>query len=117
MKILANENISIDSINYLIEKGFDVKSVALEIFGISDLEVINFAISEERIIITFDRDYGELIFKYKIKPKQGIIYLRLDEYTSVEPGVKINYLLSELKIDTLNKLTVYNGESIRQRNY
>lgn len=94
MKILANENIPIDSINYLIEKRIDIKSVALESFGITDLEVINFAISEERIIITFDRDYGELIFKYKVKPKQGIIYLRLDEYTSVEPGVKINFLLT-----------------------
>ena len=32
--------------------------------GVTDDEVMKYAISEDRIIITFDRDYGELVFKY-----------------------------------------------------
>ena len=62
MKILANENIPLDSILLLKERGYDIKSVAIESFGITDKEVLNLSIEEERIIVTFDRDYGELIF-------------------------------------------------------
>ena len=68
MKILANENIPLDSILLLKERGYDIKSVAIESFGITDKEVLNLSIEEERIIVTFDRDYGELIFKYKLRP-------------------------------------------------
>lgn len=117
MKILANENIPLDSIRYLTSKGYDVKSVALDNLGITDEAIINMAIREERLIITFDRDYGELIFKYKKRSPKRIIYLRLDNYISIEPGIKIQYLLTDLKIETDFRLTVFNGESVRQRNY
>ncbi|MBK8553833.1 MAG: DUF5615 family PIN-like protein [Ignavibacteria bacterium] len=36
--------------------------------------------NEKRIILTFDRDYGELIFKYNLKTDEGVIYLRLNKY-------------------------------------
>lgn len=117
MKILANENIPFDSILLLKEKGYDIKSVAVENFGITDKEVLNLSIEEERIIVTFDRDYGELIFKYKLRPPSGVIYLRLYNYTPRQPGEIIDYLLKELQIDTCFRLTVYNGETIRQRQY
>ncbi len=31
------------------------------------------AINEERTILTFDRDYGELTFKHNYKPEKGVI--------------------------------------------
>ncbi len=34
--------------------------------------------AEQRIVLIFDRDYGELIYKYNYKPRQGVIYLRLE---------------------------------------
>jgi predicted nuclease of predicted toxin-antitoxin system len=37
--------------------------------GISDEEVIELSIRQNRIIITFDSDYGELVFKHGYKPK------------------------------------------------
>lgn len=51
------------------------------------------AIEEGRTILTFDRDYGELIFKYNYKPPSGIIYLRLDKYKADEPGKIIEGLI------------------------
>ncbi len=45
---------------------------------------------EERIIFTFDRDYGELTYKYNYKPQQGVIYLRLEKYSPEEPALHIH---------------------------
>lgn len=71
MKLLANENFPIKSILYLRSKGFDIVSIGFDNPGISDEVVMNIAIDQDRMILTFDRDYGELIFKHNYKPQQG----------------------------------------------
>ena len=75
------------------------------------------AIAENRIILTFDRDYGELIFKYNYRPEAGVVYLRLNEYDSDEPGKIVEQLLTDIYFDTKRKLTVVSEETIRQRSY
>jgi predicted nuclease of predicted toxin-antitoxin system len=117
MKFLANENFPLDSVKYLREKKFDVLAIGTDYQGISDEEIIRLAQDENRIILTFDRDYGELIFKYHLHPKAGIIYLRLNKYKSDEPGKLIENLIQFSGFDTTNKLTVYDGRLIRQRVY
>ncbi len=80
MKLLGNENFPYASIYYLREKGYDVLSIGIDNPSIMDSEIMNIAINEGRTILPFDRDYGELIFRYNYKPEKGVIYLRLDEY-------------------------------------
>ncbi len=76
MKFLANENIPLASIVRLQNEGFEVVSVSTKFPSVKDEAVILFASMENRIIITFDRDYGELIFKHNLKHSAGVIYLR-----------------------------------------
>ncbi|MEP6512776.1 MAG: DUF5615 family PIN-like protein [Parafilimonas sp.] len=52
----------------------------------SDRSVMEIAEKEQRIILTFDKDYGELIYKYNYKPLQGVIYLRLENYYPEDPA-------------------------------
>lgn len=61
MRFLANENFPLPSINLLRENGHYVKSVTAELAGISDREVVKIALEEALIILTFDKDYGEII--------------------------------------------------------
>ena len=75
------------------------------------------AISEQRTILTFDRDYGELIFRYNYKPEKGVVYLRLDKYEPEEPGIIIESILTNMKIDLTRALTVIDKNGIRQRKY
>ena len=117
MKLLANENFPLDSVKYLSAVGFDIKSIGLDNMSISDREVMNIAINESRIILTFYRDYGELIFKYKYQPDMGVIYLRLDKYEPDEPAKIIEQVLSNPKFNTYRKLTVLSNDGIRQRSY
>jgi predicted nuclease of predicted toxin-antitoxin system len=117
MKLLANENFPLDSYHYLKLKNYDIKSVGVDYAGFKDEEVMELAINEGRIILTFDKDYGELIFKHGYKPEQGVIFLRLEAYESDEPGKIIEQMLTTAHFETERKLTVFDGKFIRQRAY
>lgn len=117
MKLLANENFPISSVKILAESGYDIIAVGLEFSGILDREVIELSISENRTIITFDRDYGELIFKIGYKPQSGVIYLRWDEFRPEEPGEYLVELFGSKTIQYENRLTVISRDHIRQRRY
>lgn len=75
MKFLADENISLLLIKQLEEKGFDVKYVFSEHAGIPDEKVFDLANVEDRILVAFDSDFGDLIFKKKRVIKTGVIFL------------------------------------------
>lgn len=117
MKLLANENFPYKSIYYLRSKGYDVLSIGIDNPGILDSEIMEIAISEQRTILTFDRDYGELIFRYNYKPEKGVVYLRLNKYEPEEPGIVIESILTNTEIDLTRALTVVDKNSIRQRKY
>lgn len=77
MKILANENFPGEAVDALHANGFDVvwnRTLSPEI---KDEEVLSFAVKENRILITFDKDFGELAFKRKITAPCGIILFRI----------------------------------------
>lgn len=116
MKLLANENFPGPSITLIKSEGLDIKSIASESPGMTDEEVMNLAIEEQRTIITHDSDYGELIFKHGLKPKSGVIYFRLFTFDPNEPGKLILQLQKE-GFDFSNRLTVIDHQSIRQRLY
>jgi predicted nuclease of predicted toxin-antitoxin system len=117
MKILANENIPLASVKYLLSVNVDLVWIGNDYSGISDEEVMEIAISQNRTIVTFDRDYSELIFKYGYKPQAGVIYLRFDEYTPVFAGELIHKIIGLEELDFERRLTVIDKRGIRQRKY
>lgn len=117
MKLLANENFPRASVLFLRNAGYDISAVGENLWGISDKYVMELAIAEGRTIITFDRDYGELIYKYGYKPSQGVIYLRLGEFSPEQPGAIIDDLIKNMRIQTTSMFTVYDGTTLRQRRY
>jgi predicted nuclease of predicted toxin-antitoxin system len=117
MKFLANENFPLASVKFLREGGFDVTYVGHDYSGITDREVIHVAIEEERTILTFDRDYSELLFKHNFGPQKGVIYFRLSEFAPDEPGHLLNFILNSQNFNPNNALTVIDKNSIRQKKY
>ena len=73
------------------------------------------AINENRTIITFDRDYGELIYKYGFRPSAGVIYLRMQNYQPEEPAELLLNLLNNTSVEFAGLFTVADEKSIRQR--
>jgi predicted nuclease of predicted toxin-antitoxin system len=59
VEFLADENIDQPIVETLRSKGFDVSAVEEEIKGASDQKVLEKAVEEDRILITFDRDFSK----------------------------------------------------------
>lgn len=114
MKFLANENIPLKSIEVLREKGFDVKSVSELFPGISDKEVLTFAKKEQRIILTFDKDYGYLLYKEGIAFKNGLVYFRFTPENPADAGEMLAKLISS-GVTFKGFFTVVHSKSIRQK--
>lgn len=117
MKLLANENFPEASVALLRNLGYDVYSIGELDPSISDIIVMQIAISQNRTIITFDRDYGELIFKHGHRPEKGVIYLRIEPLYPLYPAEIIHQLLQIDGFQTTNTLTVVAESKVRQRKY
>ncbi len=63
-------------VDFLREKDFDVKWVAEIKKDMEDDEVLKMAYKEKRILLTNDKDFGELVFRQK-KLSQGVVLLRI----------------------------------------
>lgn len=96
MKLLANENLPLSSVKYLEKEAHNVLYIGRDYMGISDREVMNLSIKENRTILTFDKDYGNLIFKHNYRPTEGVLYLRLNNYKPKEPGKIVAKLLKSI---------------------
>lgn len=74
-RYLLDENVPYRVIIDLRENEINVKSVLELIPGSSDKEIILFANHNDYVIVTFDSDFGELIFREKLS-NQGVLYFR-----------------------------------------
>ena len=109
MTLWANENFPKAAVLLLRSLGYNITSIGED--NPSDQAVMQIAEAEYRTILTFGRDYGELIYKHNYKPEPGIIYLRLESYTPEEPPDRVHELLRVLKIEASRRLTVYDGKN------
>ena len=82
MRILANENFPADAVTALRDQGHDIAWIRIDSPGISDTEVLDRAQREDRILITFDKDFGELAFRLKLPSLSGIILFRISASSS-----------------------------------
>lgn len=76
MRFLANENFPLPSVRLLRQAGYDLASVTEDSPGIEDAQVLSRAADEQRVILNFDRDYGELIYRLRLPSPTGVLYLR-----------------------------------------
>jgi predicted nuclease of predicted toxin-antitoxin system len=77
MKFLFDESVELRLSHYLKAQGHDVKTIVTDYTNsIEDEEVLKIARSEQRILITNDKDFGELVFRSH-QTHAGVILLRL----------------------------------------
>jgi predicted nuclease of predicted toxin-antitoxin system len=115
MKLLANENFPLPSVRLLRQSNHDVTSVTEDSPGIEDTEVLARAADEHRVILTFDRDYGELIYRLRLRSPKGVIYLRLRPHTPEEPALLLLNLFQTKGLQFEERFTVVERDQIRQR--
>lgn len=112
MRILADENFPGDAVAALRAHRHDVLWVRADAPGISDREVLGLAQTESRIVITFDKDFGELAFRFGLPASSGIVLFRLSPMSAV--GVaRIAVAAFATRTDWAGSFSVVENDRIR----
>jgi predicted nuclease of predicted toxin-antitoxin system len=74
---LANENFPLLAIEGLRDAGHDVLWARTDLPGVADDVILERAQDDERLVLTFDKDFGELAFRWGLPSCCGVILFRL----------------------------------------
>jgi len=77
MKLLADECCSAGLVSALRADGHDVVYVVEALRGATDDVILERAFSQDRLLLTEDKDFGELVYRLGLRA-HGIILLRFD---------------------------------------
>jgi predicted nuclease of predicted toxin-antitoxin system len=76
MRLIVNENVTGTVIHELRQRGYDILSVKESMRGAEDASILHRAEVEQRLVVTHDKDFGELAFRYRLPASCGIILFR-----------------------------------------
>lgn len=77
LKLLANENAPRLLVTTLRTRGHDVRWVLEEQRGVTDPAVLQDALAEGRVLLTWDKDFGELVFRRGRDGSCGVVLVRV----------------------------------------
>lgn len=110
-KLLADENVPIEAVKALKRKGIDIVSVIEFSPGLSDMEVLDLANREDRVPVTFDKDFGGLVVRERVKVK-GLILLRFRPKSSQQIARRIWEVLTS-RIPVENSMLIVKEHTVR----
>jgi len=115
-RFLADEQIPGPSIRLLRALGYDVLAVAEVASGVPDRVVLDMARQEQRVLLTFDRDHGRLIYRERVVPPPGVLHIRFAAEPPERPALHIVTILNESSVTLFGRYTVLRGDDrITQR--
>jgi predicted nuclease of predicted toxin-antitoxin system len=114
LKFLVDVGVGRTVEEFLLEKGYDTKTVRSLDQRMPDQEIIRLATSERRMVITMDKDFGELVYHSGLD-HCGILLLRLEDATGVEKRRVISRILAKYSDKMENNFCVYQNNKFRIR--
>jgi predicted nuclease of predicted toxin-antitoxin system len=114
MRFLADENFPGAAIAALRQQEHDVLSIRTDAPGSSDNTVLERAQAEERILLTFDRDFGELAFRAGLPATSGIVLFRV-RLSSAARITQIVVTALAMRTDWAGQFSVVEDDRIRMR--
>jgi predicted nuclease of predicted toxin-antitoxin system len=114
MRFLANENFPLDVVEALQAQGHDTSWIRLDAPGSSDEQVLARANREKRILLTFDKDFGELAFQVGLNAECGILLFRIPAPSSRDLANMVVAVVQSRQ-DWTGHFTVIDEHRIRMR--
>jgi predicted nuclease of predicted toxin-antitoxin system len=114
-RLLIDENVPLASTRLLRERGHDVISVQEERQGASDTEIAQWSAHTRRIIVTFDRDFGDSIYLGRMDIPAGVLFLRFVPSDELETGEIVDRLFVKLNDNVFGQMTSFDRRHARQR--
>ncbi|ADV63932.1 hypothetical protein Isop_3372 [Isosphaera pallida ATCC 43644] len=114
MRILANENFPRNAVEALRLAGHDVVWIRMDSPGVTDEEVLARAIAEQRILFTFDKDFGELAYRVGLPSACGVVLFRIPMDSPVQVAERIVNLIAT-RMDWVGHFSVIDDTKVRIR--
>ena len=114
MKFLADENIHAEVVSWLRSRGLDVLYAAESHASRADEELLTIARNEGRILVTDDKDFGELVFHRKAVSR-GVVLIRLDADSIVERLQRLAQVWADVEAQAEDKFIVVSQRKVRVR--
>lgn len=112
MRFLVDECTGPRVSSWLTQQGHEVHCIYEKARGSSDVEILQKALTENWILVTNDKDFGELIYRTG-KAHHGIIFLRLTDESSAAKIEAIRLLLNQYADRLLNAFVVVTESKVR----
>ena len=114
MQFLANENFPLDAVEAVRKIGHDVAWIRTDAPGSKDHDILKRAVREQRVLLTFDKNFGDLAFQHGLPATCGIVLFRLQASSSVALATLVVTALQS-RTDWAGQFSVVEAGRIRMR--
>jgi predicted nuclease of predicted toxin-antitoxin system len=112
MKFIVDECVGTSVAKWFAESGYNVVSVYDSLQGADDAVVLQTAYAEERILVTSDKDFGDMIFRQQQKHWR-VILLRLADERPFNKIKVIRQVLENYSLDLIGNFIVATERIVR----
>ncbi len=114
LKFLIDMGVGIKVEQWLSASNHDVKTVRAIDPKLPDQIILQIASEENRIVVTMDKDFGEMVFRAS-QSHAGVLLLRLDEAASDEKVRVVAEIIQQHGDKLERKFSVYQSGRLRIR--
>lgn len=114
MHWLADECVAAPLVAFLRAGGHDVLYIAESTFGLSDADVIALALQQKRLLLTEDKDFGDLVFRRE-HAVPGVVLMRIDAENLSLKATRLVAAFNRYGKGLFGRYTVIEGGRLRSR--
>jgi predicted nuclease of predicted toxin-antitoxin system len=114
MNLILDEDIERQIVEKLRKNGHHILSIAEIDPGTTDEKILEKANEQKAILMTEDKDFGEMVFRQK-KVSRGVILLRLEGLSNDKKAEMMSQILKEREKELAEAFTVITPGVIRIR--
>lgn len=112
LKFLVDLGVGIKAEEWLKSSGYDVKTIRSIDPKAKDAVILKIAESESRMVITMDKDFGELVYRSG-KTHAGVLILRLEDANGDKKAEVIRKILRDHEDKMQSKFCVFQNGVLR----
>lgn len=114
LKLIIDVNVGHKIEQWLTANAYDVRLIRDLDPRMSDKDILQMAIHEQRIVVTMDKDFGEMVYR-EGKKHAGVLLLRLEQTPSATKISILSHILANYADQLVGKFAVYQAGRLRIR--
>jgi predicted nuclease of predicted toxin-antitoxin system len=114
VRLVADESVEEPTVSALRTAGHTVLFIAETSPGIQDSSVLAIAVREGALLLTADKDFGELVFRNR-EPHCGVLLIRSPEDDPHENAANTLAAIQQHGLELMDRFSVLSGRALRIR--